>query len=170
MGRKKTGDIDLSGALMSAPDVRLLQTSYQELWRLRDEAAARFYDRLFEQAPDTRELFRGDAEVQRRQFMAAVGHIVTEIEKPEVVLPAVKASALRHVKYGVLPRHYEHVGEAIVWTVGQIIGQRFVPIWENAYAKISRIMLDEAYPAKADLHEADDGSSDRSARDPDDVT
>lgn len=134
---------------MSGSDVRLLQISYQRLWRSRSEAAKAFYGRLFELAPDARALFADDMETQRRQFMAALGHIVTEIEKPDVVLPAVKASALRHVEYGVQPGHYDHVGTALVWTVGQIAGQRFAPVWEEAYARLARIMLDEAYPARS---------------------
>jgi len=65
------------------------------------------------------------------------------------VLPAAKALAVKHVGYGVVAGHYKPVGEALIWTLGQGLGDDFTPAtkdaWLAAYGALSGVMIAEAY-------------------------
>ena len=61
------------------------------------QAAALFYGRLFEIAPDVKPLFRGDMTEQGRMLMATLGLVVNSLGNLEAILPAASALAKRHV-------------------------------------------------------------------------
>lgn len=135
---------------LSPDQASALQSHYDAIWRNRTAVSVAFYDALFEIAPETRALFKGNMTLQRKQLMAAIGFIITEIEKPDVILPAVKSLALNHVGYGVEPRHYEFVGIALERSLEQTFGNEFTPrlreAWRVAYEVLSGVMIVEAYP------------------------
>src|SRR5262249_19675518 len=57
---------------MTPADIELIQQSFARLVPISDKAAALFYDRLFEVAPEVKPLFRGDMTGQGRKLMAAL--------------------------------------------------------------------------------------------------
>lgn len=135
---------------MTPKQIRDIQTFYDLVWKDRDRAAEIFYDKLFEIEPETRRLFKGDMVEQRRQLMAALGYIITNLQLPNVILPSIKKLAVSHAAYGVVPRHYASVGIAMNWTLQTMFRHRFTQdaqnAWAVAYGHISTIMIREAYP------------------------
>jgi hemoglobin-like flavoprotein len=55
------------------------------------------------------------------------------LKQPERLLPAVRLLGQRHVGYGVQSSHYQTVGEALLWTLGQGLGDKFTPAVEEAW-------------------------------------
>ena len=57
----------------------------------------------------------------------------------------------RHVAYGVTDAHYDTVGAALIWTLGQGLGDGFTPdvkdVWVGAYGTISGVMKEAAATA-----------------------
>ena len=59
-----------------------------------------------------------------------------------------QALGRRHAGYGVTDEHYETVGEALLWTLHQGLGEDFTPnvaaAWATAYALLADVMKQAA--------------------------
>jgi hemoglobin-like flavoprotein len=138
---------------MTPDQIDLVQSSFAKVVPIADVAADLFYGRLFEIAPETKPLFRGDMREQGRKLMTTLGVVVSSLRNLEAVLPAAKALAVKHVGYGVVAAHYKPVGEALIWTLAKGLGEDFTPAtkeaWLSAYGALSGVMIAEAYGAEA---------------------
>jgi hemoglobin-like flavoprotein len=134
---------------MTPEQVILVQQSFAQVAPIADQAAAMFYDRLFEIAPAVKPLFPSDMAEQRRKLMATLAAVVGGLGDIESILPTASALARRHVGYGVKPEHYQSVGNALLWTLQRGLGPGWTPdvaaAWTAAYATLSGFMVDEAY-------------------------
>lgn len=130
---------------MTPEQIHLVQSSFEKVVPIADDAAALFYGRLFEIAPEVRPLFKGDMADQGRKLMMTLGTVVRSLDRLDSIMPAVKALAVRHVEFGVKPRHYEPVGFALLWTLQQGLGEAFTPetseAWAKAYGLLSKAMI-----------------------------
>ena len=120
----------------------LVQNSFAQVRPIADAAAALFYRRLFELDPTLRPLFKGDMEEQGRKLMEMIGLAVKGLDRPEALLPALAALGRRHAGYGVEERHYETVGEALLWTLEQGLGPSFTPEVREAWTALYGFVAD----------------------------
>ena len=127
---------------MNDKQIRLVQESFRQVAPIAEAAAELFYARLFELDPGLRPLFRGDMTEQGRKLMQMLGVAVKGLERPEQLLPAVRALGARHVAYGVGERDYDTVGEALLWTLGRGLGEAFTPEVEAAWAEVYATLAD----------------------------
>ena len=112
---------------MTSDQVVLIQQSFAQVRPIADQAAALFYGRLFEIAPETKPLFKGDIVEQGRKLMATLGVVVNGLGNLETVLPAASALAKRHVAFGVEAGQYASVGDALLWTLERGLGPAWTP-------------------------------------------
>jgi hemoglobin-like flavoprotein len=138
---------------MTPEQIDLVQTSFAKVAPIADTAATLFYDRLFEIAPETKPLFRGDMNEQGRKLMTTLGVVVNGLKNLDAILPAARALAVKHVGYGVTAAHYTPVGEALIWTLEKGLGSDFTAktkeAWLAAYGALSGVMIAEAYGKEA---------------------
>jgi nitric oxide dioxygenase len=134
---------------MTPAQVQLIQHSFAKVAPISEQAAALFYGRLFEIAPEIVPLFKGDMTEQGRKLMATLAVVVNGLSSLDAILPAASALAKRHVGYGVQPGHYVPVGEALLWTLERGLGSAWTAelaaAWAAAYATLSQFMVGEAY-------------------------
>jgi hemoglobin-like flavoprotein len=110
------------------------------------QATARlFYARLFEIDPTLRRLFdHANMAEQQRKLMLALTTVVQGLDRFETIAPALAELGRRHSKYRVVDRHYDSVGEALLWTLGQGLGSAWTPeveaAWLAAYSAVSDAM------------------------------
>jgi nitric oxide dioxygenase len=134
---------------MNPAQIKLVQDSFAKVAPISDQAAAIFYDRLFEVAPAVRSMFPDDLSEQRRKLMATLAVVVNGLSNLETVLPAASALAKRHVSYGAKPAHYPVVGGALLWTLEKGLGEAWTAdvaaAWTAAYGTLSGYMISEAY-------------------------
>ncbi len=134
---------------MTPDQVETIQNSFKLVAPISEQAAALFYGRLFEIAPDVKPLFRGDVTEQGRKLMATLGAVVNSLDKLDAILPAASVLAKRHVGYGVKAQDYTPVGAALLWTLEQGLGNAWTPdlaqAWSEAYTLLSDYMIGEAY-------------------------
>jgi|SRR3954470_22382112 hemoglobin-like flavoprotein len=137
------------GSTMTPDQIALVQQSFQKVAPNALGAAALFYNRLFETAPQLKALFRGDMTEQHKKLMATLAVVVNGLDKIETVLPAAGMLARRHVGYGVTPEHYTVVGSALLWTLERGLGpdwnEDVADAWMEAYVTLSSFMIGEAY-------------------------
>jgi hemoglobin-like flavoprotein len=66
----------------------------------------------------------------------------------ETIVPVVQDLGRRHATYGVQPSHYDTVASALLWTLGQGLGDAFTPpvkgAWTEAYTLLATVMKDAA--------------------------
>jgi hemoglobin-like flavoprotein len=134
---------------MTPDQVTLVQESFSKVAPISEQAAAIFYDRLFEVAPGVRAMFPTDMTEQRKKLMATLAVVVKGLSDLPSVLPAASALAKRHVAYGAKPEHYPVVGGALLWTLEKGLGDAWTPdvaaAWTTAYGTLSGFMISEAY-------------------------
>ena len=140
--------------MMTRDQIRLVQASFRNVLPIREQAAALFYDRLFEIDPGTRGLFADtDLRSQGGKLMAAIGMVVHALDAPESMVEKLKELARRHVNYGVENRHYATVGAALLWTLQVGLGEAFTPelrdAWASAYNMLSETMMEAATGASS---------------------
>ena len=98
--------------------------SFEKVKPIAADAAALFYGRLFEIAPEVKPLFKGDIKEQGKKLMTTLAVVVNGLDNLPSILPAASALAKKHVSYGVKPGHYAPVGAALLWTLERGLGGR----------------------------------------------
>ncbi len=140
---------------MTPVQIDLIQTSFAKVVPISEPAAAIFYARLFELAPQVRVLFKGDMVDQGRKLMTMLKTVVATLDKLDVLVPVAQRLAERHVAYGAQPAHYAVVGQALLDTLQTGLGADFTPetreAWTSAYSTLSSVMIAaaEALPKPA---------------------
>ncbi|MBX9698751.1 MAG: hypothetical protein K2X74_04905 [Acetobacteraceae bacterium] len=134
--------------MLTDDEIDLIRGSFRELALGTPVTAAMFYDRLFEQAPDLKRLFPADMEQQGTKMMSMLGAIVSQIHDHAALEPLVTDLARRHVGYGTAPAHYGLVGEALLWTLEQRLGEACTPpvraAWVKAYTALAEALVEAA--------------------------
>src|SRR5438132_5123928 len=132
---------------MTPKQVALVQDSFAKVAPNSEAAAALFYDRLFDIAPQIRAMFPDDMIEQRRKLMTMLAGVVKGLGNLEQVLPAASALAKRHVSYGAKAEHYPVVGAALLWTLEKGLGEAWTSdvaeAWTAAYGTLSGYMISE---------------------------
>lgn len=131
-----------------------MQESFAQVRPIADVAAKMFYERLFEIAPQVRPLFRSaDMTEQGRKLMTMIATVVAGLTRLETLVPTIEDMGRRHAGYGVGDGHYEIVGQALLWTLGQGLGEAFTPeveqAWAQAYTTLAETMKNGASRAAA---------------------
>ena len=103
-----------------------------------------FYGRLFELDPGLRPMFHGDIARQGLKLMEMLAAVVANLNQFESLTSTLHAMGQRHVAYGVLPRHYQVVEDALIWALGQYLevgpGAGVLNAWRKVIAEVSSTM------------------------------
>ena len=133
---------------MTPEERKLVQSSFAAVAPIAEQAAELFYGRLFEIAPEVKPLFKGDMKAQGRKLMQMLSAAVSGLDDLGALVPVVQDLAKRHTGYGVTAAHYKPVGEALIWTLEQGLGDKFTPpvrnAWVKTYGILSNTMIDAA--------------------------
>ncbi len=112
-----------------------------------------FYGRLFDIAPEVRSMFRGEIPEQSKKLISMIGYVISKLDKLEDIIGEVGKLAQRHNSYGVKPEHYAIVGDALIWTLEQGLGEHWNKnarsAWIECYTILSEAMINSAAADKA---------------------
>ena len=132
---------------MTPQQVALVQNS----WRLlRDVDPQKigdlFYGKLFLDHPEVRRMFPKDMGDQHLKLIAKFNVIVARLDRLGEIKDEIAALARRHVEYGVVPKQYAYVGDALLWTLERGLGDDWTPAvanaWKACYTLLSAAMLE----------------------------
>lgn len=128
--------------------VRLVRDSFAVVEPQADLVAKHFYATLFSIAPETREMFPVNMEVQRSRLLRALVHIVQMVDRPDDLLPFLRQLGRDHRKFGVIASHFEAVGMALLAGVKQYAKAAWTDeverAWAEAYTIMARAMVEAA--------------------------
>lgn len=129
---------------MTDEQIRLVQESFAKVRPISEVAADLFYKKLFELDPSLRPMFKGDMKEQGKKLMNTLSFAVNGLTRLDTIVGAVEDLGRKHVGYGVKPEHYNTVGEALLWTLEQGLGDAFTPdvkfAWTEVYGLLSGVM------------------------------
>lgn len=136
---------------MTPRQIGLVKSSWDKVLPISEVAATLFYGKLFELDPELKPLFKGDLQEQGKKLMNMLDVVVKGLDNLETIIPAAKASGARHAGYGVKVKDYDTVAEALLWTLGQGLGDSFdeelKDAWTSAYVVLSTTMKNAAKAA-----------------------
>jgi hemoglobin-like flavoprotein len=138
--------------VLFAPDTRMTQdqillvrASWPTVAAQADALTTHFYAHLFEIDDTAARLFAGvDMTAQKKKLAQALAVVIHALDDIDSLLPAVAALGKRHTHYGVEERHFDSVGDALLWALYDVLGDAFTPAvrdaWAQAYTIVSSVM------------------------------
>jgi len=154
---------------MTPKQIKTVHESFQKLIPIVAEVGEAFYAKLFEIAPEARELFshafsnRGNkaqviSEVVNRHLRSLLTRSVTNTRV--TISPAMRELGRRHVQYNITPAHFAKMKEALIWTLEQKLGDDFPPevkdVWSSAFDNVA-LMMQQAIAESVSPETAEQG-------------
>ena len=130
---------------MTSDQAELLRATWPAVAADADALTTRFYRHLFELDGAAARLFAAvDMTAQRAKLARTLGVIVGALDDPDALFPVIAALGKRHSGYGVEQRHYDTVGDALLWALRDTLGTAFTPelhdAWAEAYTLVASVM------------------------------
>ncbi|MFK7765524.1 MAG: globin domain-containing protein [Roseobacter sp.] len=133
--------------MLTQTDISRLRQSALIMRESKEASAATFYAKLFDRAPELREMFPDQMVDQERKFAAALVVVVSSIVNLGTLRPVVEALARRHVSYGVTVDHFQTVEAALLATLEeQGATKEELALWRKIYRFLADHMIATAYP------------------------
>lgn len=85
--------------------------------------ASRFYERLFEVAPEFEGMFSGDITIQAHMLTQMLETVIYATSRPENLTLGLSALGKRHAEYGVKSEHYAVVRDCLLDTIHEVLGE-----------------------------------------------
>ncbi|HSC69443.1 MAG TPA: globin family protein [Cellvibrio sp.] len=127
---------------MDNSTVQLVQDSWKKVVAIGPQAAALFYQNLFEADPALKPLFKGDLQAQGKKLIEMITTAVNKLTELNLLVPVLQNLGARHAGYGVQDSHYDTVGAALLKTLGQGLGTDFTADVKAAWANVYGVMAD----------------------------
>ena len=130
---------------MTPEQIQLVRTSWEVAAADPGILTTNFYAHLFAIDSGIARMFGGvDMTTQKKKLAQALAVVVTALDDLDSLLPALSALGKRHVNYGVEPRHFDAVGDALLWALRESLGDAFTAelhhAWADAYAVVASVM------------------------------
>lgn len=125
---------------MTTTQKMLVRKSFEAVKPIAQDAGMLFYGRLFHVDPSLRALFRQPIQDQARVLMQMLAAAVGSLERLDTLVPALEDMGRRHLSYGVRAEHYQTVGECLLWTLQQGLGEAFTPEVREAWVTVYGIL------------------------------
>lgn len=130
---------------LSETELDMVCTSLERLRTDFTDHPQYFYKSLFRRAPELRELFREDLEGQGMKFMTTLAVIVSRLNDDASSAEQYLGLGKLHATLGVEPAHFAPMGDALMDTLREGLGDDFTPeleaAWSKAYDHVSSTMI-----------------------------
>lgn len=134
-------------------DIELVQITWARMAQLGHETVGKvIFMHIFRIAPEAQALFPfrdyGSVDLFTKELAikhytnvaSTIGTAVSLLRELDTLVPVLQSLGLRHVSYGVLPAHYDVVGQAVVAMLTDGLGKIFTKCVANAWTKVYMIV------------------------------
>jgi hemoglobin-like flavoprotein len=136
---------------MNSQQIKLVQSTFEDVRPISATAAELFYTRLFVLDPSLRPLFKGDIVFQGRMLMSMLSTAVGQLTNLEGLVPIVRKLGARHAAYGVGDHHYATVGSALLWTLEKGLGEKFDEAVRDAWTAAYTLLAEQMQAGTAEI-------------------
>ncbi|ABV93408.1 putative flavohemoglobin [Dinoroseobacter shibae DFL 12 = DSM 16493] len=148
---------------MTQDEITLIQRSFSRIFAQKARFGALFYERFFALNPEARAMFQTSITRQSEMLIEALALVVRGMRTDGALPPKALQMAARHGRYGVTPDHYAQMGEALMDTLAEVLGDAFDTetreAWQRAYGRLSEIMIAAAAEPAPDAMAANRNTS-----------
>jgi hemoglobin-like flavoprotein len=128
-------------------NIELLEQSFNTVKVSSADFPKTFYVNLFADYPEVEPLFTNShMEKQGEKLFASLVLTIDSLRKPDVLTATLRGLGTRHIKYGVLPKHYPMVGSSLLKSLASALGTGWTEevnqAWIEAYTAVTQLMLD----------------------------
>ena len=135
--------------MLSSKTVEIIKSTVPALKEHGLEITTTFYKTMFENHPEVKEMFNMDKQeslAQPKALAMTVLAAAENIDRLEVLLPAVKKIGQVHVNSNVKPEHYPIVGKNLLIAIKEVLGdnatEEVIEAWSEAYDVIAKVFID----------------------------
>jgi len=135
--------------MLSQKTIEIVKSTVPVLKEYGLEITKTFYKRMFENSPEIKAMFNMDKQESGEQPKVLAMTILAaaqNIDKLEVLLPAVKKIGRVHVNSKVKPEHYPIIGENLLLAIKEVLGdaatEEVLNAWGEAYGVIAKVFID----------------------------
>jgi len=127
----------------------LVENSFREIKKYKDEFPLTFYKNLFDISPGLQPLFDNiEIKKQGRKLYGALLLLVESIRQPEKLQKVLGSLGDKHKGYGTIPEHYPLVGQALLMTLEEYLKEDWTPevkqAWTDTYTAAVGMMLKDS--------------------------
>ncbi|WP_232827967.1 NO-inducible flavohemoprotein [Paraliobacillus sp. X-1268] len=134
--------------ILDEKTIRIVKSTVPVLEVHGESITSRFYQRLFENHPELKNIFNQTNQQKGKQSKALAGAVyaaAVHIDNLEAILPAVKQIAHKHRSLNILPEHYPIVGENLLAAIKEVLGDAatddIINAWGEAYGVIADVFI-----------------------------
>jgi hemoglobin-like flavoprotein len=131
---------------MTREQADIVGSTWRAVLPVGDTFAELFYGRLFAVDPELRKLFKEDMVEQGRNLTAMFSVAAANLARPEKITVALRQLGQRHAAYGVAPKDFRTVEDALLFALEHALIDVFTPevkaAWQAAYALLAGTMLE----------------------------
>ncbi len=126
---------------LSDDQLTLIRQSFNALRQEMKPSSTFFYDDLFRRAPELRSLFRDDLAGQGMKFLSTLAVIVDNLHQPETLAERYSDLGALHRTVGVSAKMFAPMGEALLATIKNALGETWTieieAAWRQAFAEMA---------------------------------
>ena len=135
--------------MLSQKTIEIVKSTVPVLKEHGLEITKTFYETMFTNNPEVKEMFNMDKQESGEQPKALAMTILAaaqNIDNLEAILPTVKKIAVAHVRTNVKPEHYPIIGENLLEAIKEVLGdaatEEVINAWSEAYEVIAKVFID----------------------------
>jgi hemoglobin-like flavoprotein len=127
-------------------NIELLERSFSIVKERGTDFTQTFYQNLFTDYPEVQPLFaHSQMEEQGKKLFNSLALTIDSLRQPEILTETLRGLGTKHIKYGVLPKHYPMVGNSLLKSLESFLGENWTDevkqAWSEAYTAIAQLML-----------------------------
>jgi hemoglobin-like flavoprotein len=131
--------------MLTAQQIKLVQDSWKTITPVSTKMGEEFYSRLFEKHPDLRAMFKSEPKDQVMKLMFMISYLVYRLDQMPELKEEISKLAVRHKGYGTEPGHYAIIGEHLLWSLEQNMGDLWTAetaeAWQKTYSIFADLMI-----------------------------
>jgi len=131
---------------LSEHQLTLIRQSFEVLRHDLAPVSMVFYDELFQRAPQLRVFFRDDLAGQGMKFMSTLAVVVDNLHDPGKLAGRYCELGALHRRLGVRAEMFVPMGEALIATIKDTLGERHTidieAAWRIAYDELATAFID----------------------------
>ncbi|ADC87902.1 MULTISPECIES: globin domain-containing protein [Staphylococcus] len=135
--------------MLTEKEMDIVQQTVPVLQEKGTEITSNFYNRMFKQHPELKNMFNQTNQQKGFQSTALAQSVLAaaiNIEHLERIMPVVKEIAYKHCALQVPPAGYDIVGENLIAAIKDVVGlddsSPIIQTWKNAYREIAQVFID----------------------------
>lgn len=134
--------------MLNQHQMALVKSTAPVLQRQGEALTRHFYQRMFARNPEVLPYFNQANQVsgdQQKALATAITRYAANIDKLESMQASVELIAQKHVSLRILPEHYPIVGENLLSSIKEVLGDAasddIIDAWREAYGLLAQVLI-----------------------------